>query len=74
MKYCLIRNTQRLERHEMFDFIPIMAGSMVLAMYPQPPKHDMGLFVRPFQQETLVSLDSIYLVPISNILEANIIS
>ena len=41
----------RLDRHEMFDFVPIVADGLVLAMYPQPPEYDVGLFVRPYRQE-----------------------
>ena len=41
----------RLDRNEMFDFIPIVADGLVLAMYPQPPEYDVGLFVRPYRQE-----------------------
>ena len=46
----------RLDRHEMFDFVPIVADGLVLAMYPQPPEYDVGLFVRPYRQERYMIL------------------
>ena len=42
---------KRLDRHEMFDFIPIVADGLIVAMYPQPPEFDIGLFIRPYRQE-----------------------
>ena len=35
----------------MFDFIPIVADGLIVAMYPQPPEYDIGLFIRPYRQE-----------------------
>ena len=46
---------QRLERNEMFDFIPIWSDRTVLMMYPKPQDFDIGLFVRPLRQERQVT-------------------
>ena len=41
----------KFERFALMDFVSINPNEFVLALTPQPAELDLGLFIRPFQQE-----------------------
>ena len=39
------------DRYGLLDFVSTSANTVTLALTPQPPEMDFGLFIRPFQNE-----------------------
>ena len=44
----------RLERHDMFDMIPILFDSTLMIARPTPLDMDFGLLIRPYRREAWV--------------------
>ena len=44
----------RLERHDMFDMIPILFDSTLMIARPTPLDMDFGLLIRPYRSEAWV--------------------
>ena len=44
----------RLERHDMFDMIPILSDTTLLIARPTPLDMDLGLLIRPYRSEAWV--------------------
>ena len=50
---CLSTWRQNSVRVEIFDFVPLLPLNYIVAMKPQHPKYDFGLFTRAFVGDTL---------------------
>ena len=44
----------RLERHDMFDMVPILHDSTILIVRPTPLDMDLGLLIRPYRKDAWV--------------------
>ena len=44
----------RLERHDMFDMIPILFDSTLMIARPTPLDMDFGLLIRPYRREAWI--------------------
>ena len=50
----LIKYLIRLERHDMFDMVPILHDSTILIVRPTPLDMDLGLLIRPYRKDAWV--------------------
>ena len=49
-----IQHLLRLERHDMFDMVPILHDSTILIVRPTPLDMDLGLLIRPYRKDAWV--------------------
>ena len=51
-----------IERYGLLDFVSTSTNFVVLALTPQPPEVDMGLFIRPFTDEAWYGIGVIFII------------
>ncbi len=54
LKVTIISRFYRLERHDMFDMIPILFDTTILIARPTPLDMDFGLLIRPYRTEAWI--------------------
>ena len=61
-QFCISTRLNKLSRIDMFDMVPVITDRLLLALIPQPPEIDSGLFVRPFRKDVWVVIGIITFV------------
>ena len=57
----------KFERFGLMDFVSLNPNAFVLALTPQPAEYDMGLFIRPFQDEAWILVLASVIIIVINI-------
>jgi hypothetical protein len=65
----------KFERFGLMDFVSLNPNAFVLALTPQPAELDMGLFIRPFQDQAwLLVLASVIIIVINIVIPYSLLS